>query len=849
MPFGDRAADEPYAVLCPFAGLFLTDKGALVGALELSGVDPDGMTKHDAARLVAMTANISNTLPRDVAITQYYVHAEGTTIGFRDRPGNPVAQRLIKAREAALNARGLTTTRLVHFLQYSDPEGWNGGFFSTLFKNLPRMTYDHNARSQLKAMLSSPNALILRENELRDRAQRLKKALADYAAKWSLIMDATVLSPTRTWRFMKFLANLDNRYLDESLPIQVPLDDCGLALSSGDIEPIQFQYVDMLKLTGPRPSYLRFAPVVKAPKDPIGCWSIGSDAPLLARGNFVVTSHFAPFSSIQRGLRFRTARNRLERSRIDIGKMLSGMKGDAPVPEAEAFGFRRKRIELEQAEDIEDRYAFFSSQICFYDQDPLQLIRSSDRMHTAITSKLFGLTWENAGLPAAYKAFQPGGAGSSIRNSMVTTVRAAALSLVSKSATGRPVIAGLGDPQLHGEEAHYVFETEDGQPFWFSPFVGERAFVIAVGPTRSGKTYMKNTLTTHFLKYGGFARELDIDDGSETLANFFGDDAGIVRLSSKLGEARGLNPFISCKGPDDLGFREHMVTLALSFLAANDAADGKTFDQFEQDKFDQAVQATIALPREMQTLEHFFEHLPKETAKKFSRWRHGGTYDGLFNVAEDGIGGFDKRLGVFNLHSFRDTPRVLSPTLIELFFRVTRLFEAEQYRHLPKTLDMDEAHHALSIPSFADFIVKKARTWAKFNASLTCWSQTPEEYLRVPGWNALRGAATTYFFMADGKMDREMYQKAFMLTDGMCDAIANLVPRRQAFIVQPEIGVAKRVILQTEPEQAVINSSSPQDVALRRKLIAQHGIQEGLARTVEAFARRSAERAAAEEEV
>ena len=88
-----------------------------------------------------------------------------------------------------------------------------------------------------------------------------------------------------------------------------------------------------------------------------------------------------------------------------------------------------------------------------------------------------------------------------------------------------------------------------------------------------------------------------------------------------------------------------------------------------------------------------------------------------------------------------------------------------------------------------------------------------------------------------------------MLTDGMCDAIANLVPRREAFIVQPEIGVAKRVILQTEPEQAVINSSSPQDVALRRKLIAEQGIEEGLARTVEAFARRSAERAAAEEEV
>ena len=849
MPYGDRAADEAFSVLCPFAGLFLTGTGALIGAVELSGVDPDGMTKADAARLVAMTANIVNTLPVNIALSQYYVHAEGTTVTFRPRPSNPIAERLTKARETAVNTRGLTATRLVHFLEYADPEGWNGGFLSSLLTNLPRVTYDHAARTRLKAMISAPGAMILREEELRERAELLKKAMADYAAKWSLTMDATVLSPTRTWRFMKFLATLDNRYLDDALPIQVPLDDCGLALPAGDIEPIQIRHVDMLKLTGPRPRYVRFAPIIRAPKDPIGSWSLSAEAPLLTRGNYVLIAHFAPLSALQRGIKFRVARNRLERSRIDLGKMISGMSGKNadPAPETEDYGFRRKREELERAEDIEDRFAEYFSQLCIYDEDPEQLLRSCDRLNTAVTSRLFGLTWENAGLPAAYRSFQPGGAATSIRKAMVTTVRASALSLVTKSSTGRQIIPDLGDPALKGEEALYLFETKDGQPFWYSPLVGGRAFVLAVGPTRSGKTYLKNTLTANFLKYGGFAREVDIDAGSETLAAFYGDDAGIVRLAADQDQARGLNPFVSCTGPGDLGFREHMITLALAFLEANDAEEGRSIDQFEQEKFDQAVQATINLPRHMQTLEHFFTHLPRETAVKFARWRRGGQYDGLFNASEDGIGAFDKKLGVFNLYNFRDIPRVLRPTLIELFFRVTRLFESEQHRFLPKMLDIDEAHHALSIPRFADWVVKKARTWAKFNSSITCWTQSPKEYLEVPGWHALRGAATTYFFMADGKMDRGLYQQAFGLSDGYCDAIANLVPRREAFIVQPEIGVAKTVILRTEPEQSVVNTSHPQEVALRTRLMAEYGVQDGLTRTIEALAARAAERAQSEE--
>jgi len=175
---------------------------------------------------------------------------------------------------------------------------------------------------------------------------------------------------------------------------------------------------------------------------------------------------------------------------------------------------------------------------------------------------------------------------------------------------------------------------------------------------------------------------------------------------------------------------------------------------------------------------------------------------------------------------------VLRPLFLDLFFRVTRLFEAPQHRALPKQLDIDEAHHPLAIPSFRAFLLKKVRTWAKFNASITLWTQSPGDYLAIDGWDAIRTAASTIIFLADGQMDEDLYKRAFRISDGMCAAIRTLVPRREAFIVQPEIGVAKKVILVAEPEQRIINTSHPREVVLRDRLIAEHGIAEGLKRAV-----------------
>jgi type IV secretion system protein VirB4 len=841
MAFGERPASEAYSLVCPFAGALLTSYGGLLGAIELAGIDPDALTKEDATSLALMTANIYGAASPYITVTQYYVHAESTRVTLRDRLDSQISHRLSKRREEALNDRGLAGTRLIHILTYRDPRGWNESLWKVLAANLPMLPFDRNARQILKAKFSAPSGLVLREQELRQRAGELRRNLDDVTAKWSQVMDAKVMTQAELWRVCKFLATFNERYLELESRIPLPMDDLDVALPDGDVIPVAVDYVDMLKLTGSSPRYFRTASILKMPHNPIGLWTAGLDAPVRRRGNFMYSTSFAPLTEFEKSLEFRNARNRLERVRLDLKKLFMGDQAEEKRLDTESYGLRQKRSELEKAESYEDRWGTYQGSVTVFDRDPSQVVELSDQLTTTLTAKGLALTWEAAGLPNAYETLQAGGHTKSVRSSTVTLSRAAAISLISKSATGSPSV-----PDLEGEEAVYVLETEDGNPLYYSPYYGGKAFAFGVGPIRSGKTFFKNTISTHFLKYpGSYLRALDIDPGTEPIARFFGEDGGIVRLESGADGRNGLNPFVSTTGRADASFVPHMLALCKELLQANDTEEGRTLTQEDQDAIDHAVLATVRFDKpELRTFTHMVEHMPKATKQKFARWLAGGTYAGLFNAKVDGIGAFDKRVGVINLYEYRDRKAILRPVFLELFYRVTRLFEAPEHRSVPKQLDIDEAHHPLAIPEFRDFVVSKVRTWAKFNASITMWTQNPSELKRIDDWDAIRTAASTFIFLADSKMDEELYKDTFKLTNGICRAIRTLVPRKEAFIVQPEAGLAKKVILRAEPEQYVINTSHPMEVARRERLIAEHGFDEGLRRAVQEQERHTRELAA-----
>ena len=138
-----------------------------------------------------------------------------------------------------------------------------------------------------------------------------------------------------------------------------------------------------------------------------------------------------------------------------------------------------------------------------------------------------------------------------------------------------------------------------------------------------------------------------------------------------------------------------------------------------------------------------------------------GRYAPLFAAETDAAGGLDKRVAVYNLQAVRDDENAMRPLLLELFYRITRAFEDPARRGIPKELHVDECHHALRLKAFADYLVAKVRTWGKWGAGVQLWTQSPEELLRSDNWAAVRSAASTFIFMADPKMDDELYRETF----------------------------------------------------------------------------------------
>ncbi|KKJ75224.1 hypothetical protein WH95_19590 [Kiloniella litopenaei] len=820
----NKPISDLFSVICPYEGFFLTKTGGLLAAIELSGVDADTLTSDDLRAVSYMTAAINSALPNDISITQYFSHVDNSRVSIKDR-SDPLYQTLSKNRENALNHKGVSKTRLIHVLSFEDKTGYN----KTLIKLLGAAILDPNAIKIFLKKLKNSDALFVREGELRERASQLKKAVEDYRVKWSKLVDAKILTVDQFWTFMKFISTQDPKYLAEDFVSKAPEDDCDIALPAGEISTVRLNENDCLRIEGSTTRYCRVASLTKQPKNAIGLWTQGATPLIKLRGNYTFITHFAPLSAPEVSSKFKKARDGLARDTLDLYKMFTGeevKRGE------ERLKVRNAIEELDRAEAYEESFGLGLTMLMISSESKRQLIKDCGKFDSELTLRGAFPTWEGPILPEAYEVAQPGGQSKSMRLNVSTASRAGTMGLVYKSVSGKHRVQ-----ELNGEEPGYIFETHSGEPFNFTPYHGDRAVIIGVGPTRSGKTFFKNTLTTHFGKYGGLSRIIDVDPGTETLAEFLGPErAGVFRVGED-DSVSGLNPFISSfgnrEGDVDGGFVAHVSGLAMLLLEANDTEDARSINFDEQKMLDQAVERVMKLPFEMRNFESFFNHLPQDFSIKFSRWKQGGRYDGIFNAKHDGIGELNKSLAVFNLQHFLNDPKVLHPLISEIFYRITREFTSPKNLHLPKMMEIDEAHNALAIKQCREYIVSSSRKWAKYKAGMSLWSQSPLEYMKTDGWSAIKSAATTFVFMADGKMVDEQYRTGFDLNQGQIDAIRKLKPRGEALIVQPEQNISKVVVLNAEPEQYVINTSSANEVVIRQNLIKQYGVEEGLRRAVD----------------
>ena len=802
-----------YAALGSHAAL--THSGSVLGALSLSGVEPVSLSQDDKQRLTQLLRNVLQRLPFQCSLSQYYLHYQCPPLVFKPR-SNPKAQLISTRRARFLNTqRELYQSRLYWVIDIYNPS-------ETEFFGMDRAIlclkalFDKRQRKKLKQQLSYQQALLLEEKALLEQLENLGEALDNLELGLSFrSVDNLRLDTNALFHLQKALVTLSPEALVSTA--KAPQYDWDVLLSHGDVEPVLIDGVYYLKTTGSEAVYARIASVQGCGINdvPEAAW-VSDCMPVLEKGNYLLFTRFIPFDKKAKRALVSQKEDDLFRSQLKVSDMVFGTASPSVIQQRLEANPRLKDMldSLEHISNDQDNYGQWLSYVVIFDTHIPSLKARVKRLKNVLENADFHLLWENIGLLDAYKTLLLGCHDEPLRAMHLNTTQAAALSLFFRSHEGIPEWQ-FG---LKKEESVYVLESDDGVPFHYTPFVGDKCLVIGVGPTRSGKTFLKLCIATHFLKLGGMYCAMDIDEGSEPLARFFGQDSAVFCLKDTH-QTKGFNPFAMCLSGQDDGFVRHMKHLIRLMLSMNEAKEYQSLTPKEQTELEQAILLTMSKNGKLRSFSSMLGQCSPTVQKKLAMFKRGGLYGNLFDNDEDAIGQLDKPFSVYNTQGVKDSPELASLINSEIFFRSVRLFESPEYRTRAKFLEVDECQYVLSQPGAAEFLIAKARTWFKHGGGMGFWTQSPQHYSALEEWSTLRSAATTFVFMSDPEMNASEYQQAFpFLTDTECDIIMALKPKQQAFIKQMDKNIAKVVNLHVEDEQYVIATSRPHEAAIAKSI-------------------------------
>ncbi|WP_322805351.1 type IV secretion system protein B4 (plasmid) [Vibrio alfacsensis] len=813
----------------------LTQSGSVLGALSLSGVEPVSLSVEDKRRLTQLLRNVLQRLPFQCSLSQYYFHYQCPELAFKPR-SNSRAQLVSSRRAQFLNhQRELYQSRLywVIDVHHSSENQSSTMEWATL---CVKALFDKHHRAQLKQKLSYQDALLLQEKALVEQLERLDEALDNLSLGLSFrSVDNPRLNSNELFHLQKSLVTLSPNDLTPTG--SVPPYDWDTLLAGVDAQVVLIDGVHYLKISGSEAVYARIASIQGCGLNavPEAAW-IADCNPVLEKGNYLLFTRFVPFDKKDKRAMVSQKEDDLYRSQLKVSDMVFGTASASVIQQRIQANPRLKEVmdSLEHIANDQDNYGQWLSYVVIFDTHLPTLKDRVKRLKNVLENADFHLLWENIGLLDAYKTMLLGCHDEPLRAMHLNSTQVAALSLFFRSHEGIPHWQ-FGAQQ---EEAVYVLESDDGVPFHYTPFVGDKCLVIGVGPTRSGKTFLKLCIATHFLKLGGMYCAMDIDEGSEPLARFFKEDSAVFCLKDTQ-QTKGFNPFSMCQGAQDDGFVRHMKHLIRLMLAMNEAVDYQSLTPNEQTELERAILLTMGKEGKLRSFSSMLGQCSPSVQKKLAMFRRGGLYGNLFDNDEDAIGQLDKPFSVYNTQGVKDSPALASLINTEIFFRSVRLFESAQYRTRAKFLEVDECQYVLSQPGAAEFLIAKARTWFKHGGGMGFWTQSPQHYSALDEWSTLRSAATTFIFMSDPEMNASEYQEAFpFLTDTECQIIMGLKQKQQAFIKQMDKNIAKVVNLYVEDEQYVIATSRPHEAAIAKAIFeSELDVDKAIDRIVEAIKR------------
>ncbi len=805
--------------------------GSCLGGFEISGIDPDSTTKETHEEITLRLANYYEMLPESVNLTQYFIKNDNYKISLKERV-NPISNLLSKRREEYLNNKNLCETHLFHMFE-SKKDGIEDAMQSSLMiKDIAMYPLSSLARKRVNSRVNLKGNLFHSLSAIETGKDNLDLALADADEFYdSMMAENKRLSVEDIAHLLGFLSTLDKSYLDKEHFTNGSLStNLANVIPNNIIDPVNINGVNMLKFNGDKARYARilsFTQYSSEATKPGNIVSIIAN-PLLIKGSYIIMNRYKPMTEVFKPEYFRRAHAQVAQRNFNLKSVLSSNENlNAAEKDSLQSESQKQRIkDIDNESNIDARHAFISTQILMFSDDPKQLGKNCSEMVSAFSRIGLRVVYEDSLAAESYASLFPCSSDISIRDIKSNSVQYAANSLVYKSAMGRKII-----PDYKNEEYLYPFESKDGSPFYYSDIINGKGLVIVMGPTRSGKSFFSKTTDSHFMKYGGYLISVEPDKGGEKIVHLYGEEnAGLFKIDPK--EGAGFNLFSTCEGADDLRFHEHFLDTINNLLMLNSAKDMQYLTKPEQQELDKWVIKIMEYETSERTFFALSNHCSKGLKDKLSRFVRGGIYGTIFDCDVDAVSGVQKMFTAYNVHGVKDMKRIFPLVMNEIFFRITRLFEDNDKRGIPKKAKMEEFHLLAPFPGVVEKIDQGVRTWGKYMASLSIITQSPMELMKMENWPMLKSAASTFVFFSDPKMDADLYQKSFSLSDAELHHISTLVPRKEAYIIQPDLGISKKIVLDTENEQYIINTSHALEEQLTIDNMKDYGALKGIQKSI-----------------
>ena len=421
-----------------------------------------------------------------------------------------------------------------------------------------------------------------------------------------------------------------------------------------------------------------------------------------------------------------------------------------------------------------------------------------------------GLLEERRGAVSAYLSCFPG-QPYNVRKHWLRGDYKANLSFVYSPFVGYPWSEDLQD------EYTLVYETRQGTPFFFSPFLNGNGNTIVLGGPSRGKSLNTNAIFAAAAKYGGKTFIFEQGFSFESNVRALGGSVTMLGL-----EYPRMSLFRGDPSKDKVFAVSQIIRLMLT-------KSGVAVGNDEQDAIEKAVERMFDVPQGIRRLGHLV--LPPHLKPGLKRWIEGGIYGSIFDNVEDDLQFHDLQLFEFaNLGDKHND--LLEVEMSWILLLCQNVIRDKKNLGVPKHIVMDDLlGKRMSVLPVLSFVLETMKADRKNLAWATLVMQSLED---LGTYAALVKNACPNTIFLGGAFDRELYAKHFRLNAKELDELESLGHRELAIKVDGEPFVAggegyfKVLRMNMDPAAYARATTKPSERALRDRLTAELGEVEGM---------------------